>query len=429
MKICSGEAVDQPRTRKVHNPYRKVLIRTWTDQKFKQLSPMPASGQSLWLYLLTGPFTRGIPGVVRAGRMAMAETLNWSQDDFDRCFDEIAAQKMSNFDWDAQLIWLPHGIEYNSPSSPNAVKSWRNEWDLIPDCALKDRIYHALKDHVDKLGTAYAQAFEASISPPTPFGTPFGTPSRRASRTASSTPSRTPSVKASLTPSRTPSVTQRTESSKQNPKVKTVPAASPLVHARAKGDQKSGNEPANAVENDTDETVEPLPDKAESDATASVTPSGTPSATASRKASRTASATASRKASLPDTAATWAAYSEAYAARYGVEPIRNATVNSQMVNFVKRVGMVEAPEIVRFYLTHNNRFYVQHMHLVGSMLQDAEKLRTEWVTQRPMTSTEAAQADRTAANFNAMAPLFAEARAQEQQAKPAEVNHAKHRIA
>jgi hypothetical protein len=145
--------------------------------------------------------------------------------------------------------------------------------------------------------------------------------------------------------------------------------------------------------------------------------------------SRTASATSSRKASLPETAATWAAYSEAYAARYGVEPIRNGTVNSQMVNFVKRVGMVEAPEIARFYVSHNNRFYVQHMHFVGSMLQDAEKLRTEWVTRRQMTSTEAAQADRTAANFNAMAPLFAEARAQEQQVKHGEVNHAKHRTA
>nr|MDW3655172.1 hypothetical protein [Paraburkholderia terrae] len=368
--------------------------------------------------------------------MAMAETLNWSQDDFDRCFDEIAAQKMSNFDWDAQLIWLPHGIEYNSPSSPNIVKSWRNEWDLIPDCALKQRIFEALENHVDMLGTPYAQAFEASISPPTAFGTPFGTPSRRASRTASSTPSHTPSVKASSTPSGTPSRIQRTERIKNNPKVKNVPAASAAgTRARARSSeagktaQKSGNGAANDVENDTGETVEPLPDEARSDATASVMPSGTASGTASRRASRTASATALRKASLPDTAATWTAYSEAYAARYGVEPIRNATVNSQMVNFVKRVGMVEAPEIARFYVSHNNRFYVQHMHFVGSMLQDAEKLRTEWVTQRQMTSTEAAQADRTAANFNAMAPLFAEARAQEQQAKPGEVNHAKHRVA
>ncbi|WP_152038175.1 hypothetical protein [Paraburkholderia hospita] len=382
---------------------------------------MPASGQSLWLYLLTGPFTRGIPGVVRAGRMAMAETLNWSQDDFDRCFDEIAAQKMSNFDWDMQLIWLPHGIEYNSPPNPNVVRSWRNEWELIPDCALKERIFHALKDHIDKLGTPFTQAFEATISSPTPSGTPFGTPSRRASRMASSTPSHTPSIKPSLTPSRTPSGIQRTESSKPNPKVKTVP---PTVvggkRARARSAPKSGNDAANEVENDTAETLEPLPDKADSDDTASVKASGKASATASRKASGKA---------LPDTAATWAAYSEAYAARYGVEPIRNATVNSQMANFVKRVGMVEAPAIARFYVSHSNRFYVQHMHFVGSMLADAEKLRTEWVTQRQMTSTEAAQADRTAANFNAMAPLFAEARAQEQASQPEGVNHAKHRVA
>jgi hypothetical protein len=420
MKVCQGEAADPPsRARKA--PYRKVLIRTWTDQKFTRLSPLPASGQSLWLYLLTGPFTRGIPGVVRAGRMAMAESLNWSQDDFDRCFDEIAAQKKSSFDWDAQLIWLPHGVEYNSPASPNVVKSWRNEWDLIPDCTLKEHIFDALKNHVDILGTPYTQAFEASISPPRPSGMPFDTPSGKASRKASSTRSCTPSTK----PSGTPFGNQRTESSKQNPKVKTVPPTSSAVPARARSAQKSGDDAADDVENDDGETLEPLPDKADSDAKAS----GKASGKASRKASGTPSATASRKAALPDTTATWAAYSEAYAARYGVEPIRNATVNSQMANFVKRVGMVEAPEIARFYVSHNNRFYVQHMHFVGSMLQDAEKLRTEWVTQRQMTSTEAAQADRTAANFNAMAPLFAEARAQEQASKPDGVNHAKHRVA
>ncbi|OYD65984.1 UNVERIFIED_ORG: hypothetical protein BDU10_8636 [Burkholderia sp. CF145] len=415
MKVCPGD--DQPpRARKVHNPYRKVLLRTWTDQKFTRLSPLPASGQSLWLYLLTGPFTRGIPGVVRAGRMAMAESLNWSQDDFDRCFEEIAAQKMSNFDWDAQLIWLPHGVEYNSPASPNVVKSWRNEWDLIPDCTLKEHIFDALKNHVDILGTPYTQAFEASISAPKPSGMPFDTPSGKASRKAFSTPSCTPSAK----PSGTPFGNQRTESSKQNPKVKTVPPTSSAVPARARSAQKSGEDAADDVENDDGETLEPLPGKAHSDAKVSGKASGKPSAKASRKASGKA---------LPDTTATWAAYSEAYAARYGVAPIRNATVNSQMVSFVKRVGMVEAPEIARFYLTHNNRFYVQHMHLVGQMLADSEKLRTEWVTQHRMTSTEAAQADRTAANFNAMAPLFAEARAQEQASKPDGVNHAKHRVA
>ncbi|MFP3681915.1 hypothetical protein SB725_33030, partial [Pseudomonas sp. SIMBA_041] len=78
---------------------------------------------------------------------------------------------------------------------------------------------------------------------------------------------------------------QRTESSKQNPKVKTVPPTSSAVPARARSAQKSGEDAADDVENDDGETLEPLPGKAHSDAKVSGKASGKPSAKASRKAS------------------------------------------------------------------------------------------------------------------------------------------------
>ncbi|VEB42956.1 Uncharacterised protein [Chromobacterium violaceum] len=40
----------------------------------------------------------------------------------------------------------------------------------------------------------------------------------------------------------------------------------------------------------------------------------------------------------PLNAATWDAYADAYFFRYEVEPVRNATVNGQIANFVKRLG-------------------------------------------------------------------------------------------
>ena len=52
------------------------------------------------------------------------------------------------------------------------------------------------------------------------------------------------------------------------------------------------------------------------------------------------------------------------------------------------------------------------------LVQDAEKLRTEWATGRQGTATQAVQADRTQTNFNAFAPLLAEA-----QAKGAHAEH------
>jgi hypothetical protein len=37
--------------------YRKIEVRTWSDEKFRELSAIPPSGQGLWFFLLTGPHT------------------------------------------------------------------------------------------------------------------------------------------------------------------------------------------------------------------------------------------------------------------------------------------------------------------------------------------------------------------------------------
>lgn len=100
-------------------------------------------------------------------------------------------------------------------------------------------------------------------------------------------------------------------------------------------------------------------------------------------------------------AATWDAYSAAYAVRYGVSPVRNATVNSQMAAFVKRIGVTESPAVAEHYVASNNGFYVKTGHQVANLLKDAEKLRTEWATGRRVTQSQASQVDRTQTNFDA----------------------------
>lgn len=95
--------------------------------------------------------------------------------------------------------------------------------------------------------------------------------------------------------------------------------------------------------------------------------------------------------------ATWTAYSAAYLHRYGVEPVRNKTINSHVIAFVRRVPHAEAPDVAAFFVSHKGQRYVAAMHPTNLMLQDAEKLRTEWATGRQVTSTSARQSDRTAA--------------------------------
>lgn len=101
------------------------------------------------------------------------------------------------------------------------------------------------------------------------------------------------------------------------------------------------------------------------------------------------------------TAETWQAYSEAYRFRYGVEPVRNATVNGQLSNFVKRLGAGESPQVAAYYLSSNNAFYVRSGHTVGLLVKDAEKLRTEWITGKQTTQAKATQLDRSQSNYDA----------------------------
>ena len=101
--------------------------------------------------------------------------------------------------------------------------------------------------------------------------------------------------------------------------------------------------------------------------------------------------------------ATWKAYLEAYQHRYGVAPVRNQTVNSQVKQFVQRVGFLDAPLIAGWFTAHNATWYVRQGHTMGSLLRDAEKLRTEWATGRALTETATRQLDGAQSNFNASA--------------------------
>lgn len=142
------------------NPYRKVSIRAWSDAKVNRLSPLPPSGQSLFLMLLVGPQTTNIPGVQPVGRMAFAEMLGWELEDFNKAFAEAYREGLAVADWKARLIYVPKAIRHNLPQSPNVVKSWAFTWSLVPDCELKITIWKSLREELSRLGPAFVKAFD-----------------------------------------------------------------------------------------------------------------------------------------------------------------------------------------------------------------------------------------------------------------------------
>lgn len=99
--------------------------------------------------------------------------------------------------------------------------------------------------------------------------------------------------------------------------------------------------------------------------------------------------------------AAWTAYASAYRIRHGVAPVRNAKVNANVKQLVQRLGHAEAPAVAGWFLTVNERYVVQNMHDLGSLLSKCEAYRTQWVTGRQMTATSAQQQDQTQSNANA----------------------------
>lgn len=81
----------------------------------------------------------------------------------------------------------------------------------------------------------------------------------------------------------------------------------------------------------------------------------------------------------------WNGYSVAYAAKYGVEPVRNAKTNSAIANIVKRIGS-DAEAVAVWFVSHPDAFYVKSLHDVTLLLKDCERLRTQWATGRTITN-------------------------------------------
>lgn len=71
------------------------------------------------------------------------------------------------------------------------------------------------------------------------------------------------------------------------------------------------------------------------------------------------------------------AYAKAYFEKYGCDPPRNALANRKCKELYERLGE-DAIEVVKFYLTHNDRWYVGKAHGLEWVVKDAEKILLEW---------------------------------------------------
>jgi hypothetical protein len=149
--------------------YSTVDRRTWMDAKFRSLS---ADAKLLWFYLLTGPESTSLPGVIVAGRAQLAESLGWELERFGIRYRELSDRGMAKADFDARLVWLPNAIKYRAPANSKVILGWKAIWDNVPECQLKQLIYQHLETHVATRGDAFVHAWNR-IAYGIGYGMPF----------------------------------------------------------------------------------------------------------------------------------------------------------------------------------------------------------------------------------------------------------------
>lgn len=160
--------------------YRKVECATWHDEAFLELSAPKPNAQTLWMYLLTGPRTTIIPGVIVARPAIMADDLRWPLRGFQKALDEIVDKGLAKVDPAVGLVVLPKALMHrgtprpsSKPSSENAIKSWATSWLELPDCALKHELRETLLAFTLWISEKIASVFAETIAVPKTRNDPF----------------------------------------------------------------------------------------------------------------------------------------------------------------------------------------------------------------------------------------------------------------
>ena len=94
----------------------------------------------------------------------------------------------------------------------------------------------------------------------------------------------------------------------------------------------------------------------------------------------------------------WAAYKTAYIERYNQEPAYSAKNYKLCGTIIDRIGFEAAKSVVRFYLQHNDSWYVKTCHMIDYCAKNADALLTQMRANFKVTSTFAQQQDKSQNN-------------------------------
>lgn len=140
--------------------YRKIDPRVWNDARFCRFSD---SAKLLWLFILTHPHMTGL-GAFRASAPGLAAELGWSAEAFAEAFGEPLREGMLRYDPAASFLWVPNFLKYNTPESPNVVKSWGAQLEYLPECDLRNELAQRVVAILEGMGVAFGKALPETFA-------------------------------------------------------------------------------------------------------------------------------------------------------------------------------------------------------------------------------------------------------------------------
>ena len=114
------------------------------------------------------------------------------------------------------------------------------------------------------------------------------------------------------------------------------------------------------------------------------------------------------------------AFNAAYTRRYGVGWPKSQQASSLLKQLLMRIGREDSLKVIDYYLTHNERFYVETQHALKIMLRDCEKLRTQVLTGKRVSSNQAKILEIEQGNKDAIAEHLRRRMSQFKQQSPTE---------
>jgi hypothetical protein len=109
---------------------------------FRRLSD---DGKYFYLYLVTGPVSTSLSGVVSAGPLTLAEKLCWPVERVKAALADLVRCELAEVDIDAPLIWLPVAHAEDGPANPRVAAGWARLWAALPECLLRNSIRRVIE--------------------------------------------------------------------------------------------------------------------------------------------------------------------------------------------------------------------------------------------------------------------------------------------